>query len=155
MARLFLISFLALAFSVIAFAAPQSASTLGDVRARGVNNCEPVGGTVTISSFNASPNPAVPGGNLFVTLYADTTETIVPYTEATVEVFYGLERLYTDSIKVCDGASVSCPIPPGPFAFTYSIHLPGEISPSQLEILTRGYSPQGSPLFCFEFTPSG
>ncbi|KAJ6492204.1 ML domain-containing protein [Mycena sanguinolenta] len=120
-------------------------------------NCGQPSDAVQIKSISVSPDPPKIGAELTVTVDVDVLETIEDGATADVLVKVGRIKLLQKTFDICEearnaNASISCPVPPGPYSIVQTVELPKEVPKLKYVINVRGYTKDEDDMACVDLT---
>ncbi|KAJ7264504.1 ML domain-containing protein [Mycena haematopus] len=139
---------------------PQSQVALTDnVRSAGdsweYDNCGQPSDAVQVKSISVSPDPPKIGAELTVTVDVEVLETIEEGATADVLVKVGRIKLLQKTFDICEealkaNATISCPVPPGPYSIVQTVELPKEVPKLKYVINVRGYTKDEDDMACLD-----
>jgi len=110
---------------------------------------------IKIERVDLIPNPPEPGKTLVISAVGTVKETIVEGAYILLQIKYGLIRLISTKVDLCEqikNVDLTCPIEKGLVAITKAVEMPKEIPPGKYNIFADVYSRDDDPITCLTAT---
>ncbi|KDQ19894.1 hypothetical protein BOTBODRAFT_152449 [Botryobasidium botryosum FD-172 SS1] len=132
----------------------QSTGTSLDLRPSwSFTDCGSSSDALQIHKLAISPDPPVPGRDLKVSGSGYLSETILEGAYINVVVKLGNTRILTQKFDICEEArtnnlTVQCPVQPGQYDLTHTIHIPRETPRARYTVLSRAFTVDDHDIAC-------
>ncbi|KAL1976772.1 hypothetical protein VTN31DRAFT_3054 [Thermomyces dupontii] len=115
---------------------------------------DPSNNILEILNVDLSPNPPQPGQTLSINAEGILHETVERGAKVLLQVSYGLIRLISQEVDLCDqletNVDISCPLEKGKLTFTKQVDLPKEIPPGKYSVIADAYTKDKQPITCLQ-----
>jgi len=110
---------------------------------------------IKIERVDLIPNPPEPGKTLLISAVGTVKETIVEGAYILLQIKYGLIRLISTKVDLCEqirNVDLTCPIEKGLVVITKAVEMPKEIPPGKYSVFADVYSRNDDPITCLTAT---